>query len=366
MDIHNFLCLPEWTYAEVHEEPHLDVRPTPQMLPFYYTPPATADAVILATSSYVSKPTRSALAPSSGSTTRPSLFAGDDHERDDDDDAYVKIPLVTPLCSAAVIPSLGNQSGSSIAPTTEGFNTRDSRGKGIMVGDAAAPSGDDGVAGNYSRLKGYEEKVAGLTELELQVSTLKKVQGELLSLAASAGFERGLSMHRTKDKFADVLKNMVNFMPGAQERLAEASPLLEPKKLVCSANVPIPKDTRVSPPIEKESTMTPVSKSLELSANVVLASSVVALDQNEEQVTAVVDRLDLKMTDGAAHSKSGGVVMQGTSHVLDDVDEVTVVGSERVSSGLTDVVVALSGGEKGDGFAPSSIIEEVVVPPLGV
>ncbi|GKD36196.1 hypothetical protein Tco_1251705 [Tanacetum coccineum] len=238
------------------------------------------------------------------------------------------------------------------------------------------------VLSTYSSLKGYEEKVATLTGLELQVSTLKKqvsglndklatfdasfakskakgkekkikiksltkterdeeilrlkatpsefssliwgqfqglvrkflasdefsrVQGELLSLAASAGFERGLSMHQTKDEFADVLKMMVNFMPGAQERLAEASPLvdqtnyaflnkiskyaaeplsvilqLEPEKLVRPANVPIPKDTRVSPPNAKESTVTPVSKSLELSANVALVSSVVASEQNEE------------------------------------------------------------------------------------
>ncbi|GKG19614.1 hypothetical protein Tco_0376713, partial [Tanacetum coccineum] len=33
------------------------------------------------------------------------------------------------------------QGGSSIAPTAEGSNTRDSQGKGIMVDDAAAPSG---------------------------------------------------------------------------------------------------------------------------------------------------------------------------------------------------------------------------------
>nr|GEY55980.1 hypothetical protein [Tanacetum cinerariifolium] len=333
MDIHDFLCLPEWIGVE-----------------------SIRSLIWIAASSHVSKRIRSALAPSSGSTTRPSLFAGDDDESDDDDDAYVKIPLVTPLYSAAVIPSLGNQNGSSIAPTTEGSNTRDSRGKGIMVGDAATPSGDaEGLWGEGCWLDWAGTLSAYLKEV-----------GELLSLAASAGFERGLSMHRTNDKFADVLKKMVNFMPGAQERLAEASPLLEPKKLVRSANVHIPKDTHVSPPIEKESTMTPVSKSLELSANVVLASSVVALEQNEEHVTAAVDRLDLKMTDGAAHSKSGGVVMQGTSHVLDDVDEVTVVGLEHVSFGLTDVVVALSAGEKGDGCAPSSIIEEVVVPSLGV
>ncbi|GKG43647.1 hypothetical protein Tco_0482740, partial [Tanacetum coccineum] len=53
-----------------------------------------------------------------------------------------------------------------------------------------------------------------------------RVQGEILSLAASAGFQRWLSMHQTKDEFATVLKKMVNFMPGAQDRLAEASPLV--------------------------------------------------------------------------------------------------------------------------------------------
>ncbi|GKD30400.1 hypothetical protein Tco_1241178, partial [Tanacetum coccineum] len=94
----------------------------------------------------------------------------------------------------------------------------------------------------------------------------------------------------------------------------------EHEKLVRLANVPIPKDTRVSPPIAKES-----------------------------KVTLAVDGSDLEMTDGAAHSKSGGVFVKGTSHVLDDVAEVTVVGSERVSSGLTDVVMALFAGEKGDG-----------------
>ncbi|GKF42511.1 hypothetical protein Tco_0125853, partial [Tanacetum coccineum] len=77
---------------------------------------------------------------------------------------------------------------------------------------------------------------------------------------------------------------------------------------------------------------------------------------NEEQVSDAVDGSDLKMTDGAAHSKSGGVFVKGTSHVLDDVVEVTVVGSERVSFGLTDVVMALSAGKKGDGYAPSSTI----------
>ncbi|GJW16603.1 hypothetical protein Tco_0024039 [Tanacetum coccineum] len=553
MGIHDFLCLPEWTGAEVQEEPYLDVRPTLQRHPFYCTPSTMADVVIpnptpedlaVGTPSYKIV----AKAEASQNTTRPNLFVGDsDDESDGDDDACVEILLVTPLRSAVVISPSGNQGRSSPAPTTEGSNTRDSRGKGIMVDDAAAPSGGVSrkrpssgptpsfrdvsgdaihtdffpfsagpyyatyrVAGNCEftqeewdapyrptfrvltkevvkdpavyktivdqfptpgemvrvedyRLKGYEEKVAGLTRLELQVSTLKKqvsgfndklatsdasfaksnakgkerkkkikslsksldnlhsevarlfaalnqatileaerdeeilrlkfsrVQGELLSLAVSAGLECGLSMHRTKDEFADVLKKMVNFMPGAQERLAEASLLvaqtdyaflnkisehaveplsvilqLELEKLVRPANVPIPRDTRVSPPITKESTVTPVPKSLELSANVTHVSSVVASEQNEEQVNVVVDRSDLEMADGAAPCKSGGIFVQRVSHVLDDVVEVTAVESECISSVPTDVVVALSVGGKGDGSIPSFTVEEVVVPPSGV
>ncbi|GJY75029.1 hypothetical protein Tco_0479460 [Tanacetum coccineum] len=156
----------------------------------------------------------------------------------------------------------------------------------------------------------FQGQFHGLVRKFLAADEFSRVQGELLSLAASA---------------AEPLLVIL---------------LLEPEKLVRPANVPIPRDTRVSPPIAKESIVTPVS--------------------------AAVDGSDLEMTDAAAHSKSGGVFVQGTSHVLDDVAKVTVVGSECVSFGLTDVVVALSVGEKGDGSAPSSTIEEVVVPPSGV
>ncbi|GKC62786.1 hypothetical protein Tco_1095384 [Tanacetum coccineum] len=530
MGIYDFLCLPEWIGAAVQDEPHLDVRPTLQRLPFYCTPHAAANAIIsnptledLAVGTPSSKIVAKAeashkqKASTSGAASSHVAKRDSDDESDGDDDACVKIPLVTLLRSVAVIPPSGNQVWSSAATTAEGSNTKDSRGKGVMVDDVVAPSGDasrqrpssgpalafrdvsgdaihtdffsfsagpyyafypeDGVAGNYeftreewnapyrptfgvltkeltakmsvlhcmmmshggellaryhglnkshheyvlstdSRLKGYEEKVAGLIGLELQVSTLKKqVSGLYDKLATSdASFAKSKILYfevkrdeeilglkdatlkifpssgafQTKDKFADVLKKMVNFMPGAQERLAEASPLvaqidyaflnkiseyaveplsvilqLESKKLVRPTNVPIPRDTRVSPPITKELTVTPVSKSLELSANVVPASFVVALEENEEQVSAAVDGSDLEMTDGAAHSKSEGVFVQGTSHVLDDIVEMTMVGSERVSFGLTDVVVALSAGEKGDGSAPSTV-EEVVVPPFGV
>nr|GEW09333.1 retrovirus-related Pol polyprotein from transposon TNT 1-94 [Tanacetum cinerariifolium] len=123
MGIHDFFCLPEWTSAEVQEEPHLDVRPTLQRLLFYCTPPAAADAVISdptpedlavgtpsskilanaeasqkrkattsgATSSHVVKRTSSALAQSSDSTTLPSLFVDNSDDGSDDDDDVVDI-----------------------------------------------------------------------------------------------------------------------------------------------------------------------------------------------------------------------------------------------------------------------------------
>ncbi|GKB23533.1 hypothetical protein Tco_0862934 [Tanacetum coccineum] len=151
------------------------------------------------------------------------------------------------------------------------------------------------------------------------------VQGELLSLAASAEFERGLSMHRTKDEFAAVLK------------------------------------------LSFESTVTPASKSLELSANFDLTTSVFAFEHNEEMVSAEVDGSDPKMTDDTITAKSGHAFVQGMSVLLDDVVELVGVGSGRVSSGPNDVVVALSASEKGDGLTPSSVVgEKAVVNPSGV
>ncbi|GJT35356.1 reverse transcriptase domain-containing protein [Tanacetum coccineum] len=472
MGIHDFLCLPEWTGAEVQEEPHLDVRPTLQRLPFYC-------------SKIVAKAKASQKRKASTSSAASSHVAKCTSDGDDDD--CVEILLVTPLRSAAVIPLLGNQGRSSTAPNAKGSNTRDSQGKGLMnvfgdaihtdffpfsVGPYYATYPKDGVARNceftrevwdapywptfrvltkevfkdpsicktivdrfptlgeivwveslsdnqlttkmsmlhcmmmahggellaryrglnqshdeyvlstYSRLKGYEEKAASLIGLELQVSTLKKqvsglndklatsdasfakskakgkerkkkikslsksldnlhfeatplefssffrgqfqglirtflasdefsrVQGELLSLAASVGFERGLSMHRTKrisEHATEPLSVILQF---------------EPKKLARSANVLIPRDTRVSPPIVKESTATPVFSS----------------------------------------NPWGGVLVQGFL-VLWICYGVVELG-RGVFSGPDDVVVALSAHEKGDSLDSSSVVvEEAAVNP---
>ncbi|GKE40875.1 hypothetical protein Tco_1464280, partial [Tanacetum coccineum] len=238
----------------------------------------------------------------------------------------------------------------------------------------------------------FRGQFQGLVWKFLASDEFSRVQGELLSLAASTGFERGLSMHRTKDEFAAVLKKMANFMHGAQDRLAEASPLiahtdyaflnkisehaieplsvilqLEPEKLARPADVPTSRDAHVSPPIAKELTVTPPSKSLELSTNVVPAPSTVTLEQTKEWVNAMVDGSDVEMTDSVVPSKSRGVFVQEVSRILDDVVEVAAVESKHVSSGPTNVVVALSVDGKGDVLIPSSVAgEEAVINSSGV
>nr|GEX06962.1 chaperonin CPN60-like 2, mitochondrial [Tanacetum cinerariifolium] len=350
MGIHDFLCLPKWTSAEVQEEPYHDIRPTLQWLPFYCTPLAVADAVIL-------DPTPKDLA------------------------------MVTPVCSAVVILSLENQGRSSADPGAKGLSTQDSWGKGIRVDDVAAPSANasrprpsssfvplfrdvsgDAIhadffpfsAGPYyattlkshheyvlpsdSRLKGYDERVAGLTGLELQVSALKrKVSGlndKLSSFDASFAKSKAKGKERKK-KIKSLTKSLDNlhaeFSRVQGELLSLAASAGLERKLT---NIPAIKDARVSPTIVKESAVTPASKSLELPTNIIPTSSVIALEQNEEW---------------------------GTSYVLDEVAEVTEVGSEHVSCGPADVVVALSVGKKVDGLLPSSAPnEETTAKPYGV
>ncbi|GJY76770.1 hypothetical protein Tco_0481886 [Tanacetum coccineum] len=166
-----------------------------------------------------------------------------------------------------------------------------------------------------------------LKELQDEIPVLMSNQG--IRMNAHAGIRTGPTsergdFHKWESRLLMVLEGTSCLCRGKPVKtvLEESiDPQLDPEKLAHSANVPTSRDARVSLPIAKESTVTPASKSLELSTNVAPASS-------------------------------------GTSHVLDDVAEVTMVGSERASSGLTNVVVALFAGENGDGSLPSSAVDE--------
>nr|GFA13164.1 hypothetical protein [Tanacetum cinerariifolium] len=104
MGIHDFICLSEWTILEKQDA-------------------STSGATL----GHVAKRTRYALVQSPSITTRPSLCVGDfddESDGDGDDDACVKIMLVTLFRSIAVVPSSRNQGGSYAGPTAVGFNTR--------------------------------------------------------------------------------------------------------------------------------------------------------------------------------------------------------------------------------------------------
>nr|GEV85472.1 hypothetical protein [Tanacetum cinerariifolium] len=95
-----------------------------------------------------------------------------------------------------------------------------------------------------------------------------RVQGELFSLAANAGFERGLRMDRTQEHLDASLKKISHFVPEAQVILT-------------------PKTTRIYPSLTRESIVTLVSSSLEFPSNDVPSSFVAvvveqpSLKQNE-------------------------------------------------------------------------------------
>ncbi|GKE51290.1 hypothetical protein Tco_1486446, partial [Tanacetum coccineum] len=102
--------------------------------------------------------------------------------------------------------------------------------------------------------------------------------------------------------------------------------------------------------IAKESTVTPIFESLELSANVNFTASTVVSEYNEEMVNVKVDGSDPKMTDDTAAVKFGHAFVHGISVALDDVAELVKVGSRCVPSVPDDVMVALFAHEKGDGL----------------
>ncbi|GJY65474.1 hypothetical protein Tco_0467712 [Tanacetum coccineum] len=166
------------------------------------------------------------------------------------------------------------------------------------------------------------------------VHEFSMVQGELLSLAVSVGFERGLSVDRTKEELAGVLSKISRFVPGVHGRLAKAY------SLVVTTDYPY---------------MNKVYDHADhpLSVILQLEPEKLAHRKNDEWINAMVDTPDNEIVDGAGNDKSGEVFVKGISHVIP--------GSERVSSDPNDVVVDLFTEEKDSGSFPSSSVAEEVV-----
>nr|GEW23557.1 hypothetical protein [Tanacetum cinerariifolium] len=165
----------------------------------------------------------------------------------------------------------------------------------------------------------------GLFGSFLPLMYFNKVQGELISLAANAGLERGLQMDRSEEQLDGALKKISHFMLGAQGRLLEATLLvatanypflrkitdrsahplsvlleLELEKLACPDVVPTPKVAGVCPPSPRDSTVTPASS------------------YNEDWVNAMVDTPNEEMSD-ATTDKATEVIVQGIVHQVSQV-----------------------------------------------
>nr|GEU85332.1 hypothetical protein [Tanacetum cinerariifolium] len=229
-----------------------------------------------------------------------------------------------------------------------------------------------------STLKGFQEKFTSFFSLKSQVSGLQRqVAGLNDKLSSSdAAFSKSKAKRKERKKKIKCLTKRLDQLNAEVTRLStalnqaialeaekdkeilwlKASPMefvsffrLEPKKLTRPANVLALRNTCVSPSVAKESTVTLVSSYLELLSNISPSFSAAFLEPNEEWLNAMVDGPDNKMTGGAGNGKSKDVFVQGASHVMDDDVELSMVGSERVSFGPNDVVVALTIEEKADG-----------------
>ncbi|GJW39569.1 hypothetical protein Tco_0065414, partial [Tanacetum coccineum] len=211
-----------------------------------------------------------------------------------------------------------------------------------------AQKGDQIAAGKtylddiYALIEGYKHSLA---EKDAKILRLfSRVQGELLSFAASAGFERGLNMDQTLEQLAAALNKISRYVLGAQVRMVEATPLvvttdypflkkiidhsasplsvlvkLEPDRLARPATVPALRVIGVSPPSMKESTVIPAPSSMELYSKDAPYSSTATIEQNEEWLNDIVDTTDAKMAD-VAFDKSMEVLVQVALSIENEKD----------------------------------------------
>nr|GEY26948.1 hypothetical protein [Tanacetum cinerariifolium] len=164
---------------------------------------------------------------------------------------------------------------------------------------------------------------------------------ELLSLPVNVGSERGLRLNRNEEQLDEVIKKISKFVPGAQDKLAKATPLiatikypymykvvdhidrplsaltnLESDRLIRQVLAYTSRVVVVSPLSLKELTVTLASPPRELVSKDIPSSFKAnegekpLKEQNEEWVDALVDDPDEEMVDASADTPVE-VVVQG-------------------------------------------------------
>ncbi|GJU86530.1 60S ribosomal protein L11 [Tanacetum coccineum] len=197
----------------------------------------------------------------------------------------------------------------------------------------------------YALIEGYKHSLA---EKDAEILRLKSFPHEFASFFQGAWTE----YDRTQEQLAVALKKISHFVPGAQGKLAEATPLvattdypflnkvaahsvqplpviidLELDRLVCPAVVPAPRAAGVSPPFTKELIVTHAPSLVELFSKDASPSYTTTSEQNKEWL------------------------------ICEDVNRVESSSIQELgfaSSGSADDVIALSIGEKEHGSPHSS------------
>ncbi|GJS68848.1 hypothetical protein Tco_0683413 [Tanacetum coccineum] len=179
----------------------------------------------------------------------------------------------------------------------------------------------DQFTAEAARLASDLNQARSLFRKFLASDEFSRVQHELLSLTASADFERGRLLKATS-LVATIIYPFLNKFEDHSAHPLSFIVEVEPDRLARLAVVPTPRVVSVSPPLLKELNITPAPSSVELFTKDAPPSSTAASEQMEESLSVM----------GVAH------------RVCEDVNRVessSIQESWFASSSSTDVVIAL-------------------------
>nr|GEX95383.1 hypothetical protein [Tanacetum cinerariifolium] len=365
-------------------------------LPFYRTSPTVVDASAsdptpkdLAAGNPSAKVVAKAKASQKRKASTSSATSSPVSKHTSDNDACIEIPLVTPIHAAAVILSSGNQSrgfATSVAEADHSlhptllFLFRDISGDVIhrdffpfSLRPYYATYLEGGVAGNYEFSHeewdaSHQHTLTILTkELTAKMSVLQYLMmshsGELLAwyrgLLQShhelqrhvvglndklASFDAAFSKYKAKGKERKKkIKSLTKSLDNLHAKVARLSADLNRATILEAERDEEILRLKASPP-EFASFFRVASAGFERG---------LSMHQTKKEFSAILEKISQ-----ADDANLGSMFVQGASHDVNDDAELTLIGSERVSSNPSDVIVAFSIGGKGDGSLPSSVVDE--------
>nr|GEY29188.1 hypothetical protein [Tanacetum cinerariifolium] len=318
--------------------------------------------------SIVSKRTGSAMAQSSEAL--PGLTFLDDGKSDDDDDACVEIPLITPIRYAAIIPTGGNQGGALLLSllkvlAPEIIKSADSWLRGLQERCNAYQGLESKVSGFQKQVFDLNDKHSSFDaafvkvkvkekEQKKKIKTFSKNLDQLTAEVAHLSSALNQAMVLEDEKDTEIIRlrasppEFASFFHGGFQSLVQK--FLASDEFSTVQGELISLDDSVGFERGLSTDQTPEEFALDLKKISRFVPEQPSTEQNEEWVRVMVDIPDTEMANGA-------------------VNEL-----ELVSSGPNDVMVTLSAGEKENVSPPlssepvtaSTDAEKIDAAPFGV